>query len=122
MLARGPDRDDEEAQHYHDLFKGIPLRRLDTAHGVSFQEGFGKPVSIGIAADPPEAESMQAGPTIRSSSTCPVCGEATVDDNRVPASVQPEFKNGFSYLLGVWVHPACLQACPVVSAQRGVPW
>ena len=112
---------DADRERFWALYRGITLRLLTAAPAIELSHPFGEPVRVGIAQDPLEADQLLPEPIPRQPS-CAVCGSLAEVGQRLPASLQPEFANGFSYQVGVWVHPECLARCPDTGEQRGVPW
>jgi hypothetical protein len=106
------------------LYRGITLRQLPGPPRIPLPSPgtWGEPVRVGIASDPTEADRYLPEPIPRHSEACPVSGVVTVRGDRLPASLQPEFGNGVSFQVGVWVHAACLERCQDTGQQRGVPW
>jgi L-lactate dehydrogenase complex protein LldF len=109
---------DPDREQWVALFQGIKLRLLPGPPAIPLSMT-GLPLKrVGIAEDPPEMAKQH----FRGSDTCPVCGKSTSEGSRIAASLQPEFVNGMDYLEGVWVHPSCLESCPMTDEQRGIPW
>jgi hypothetical protein len=100
----------------------MPHRRLlappKVAVSDSFVASFGKIVSVTISADP----AAYSEKNWRQSEVCPVCGTTTAGKDRLAASLHPTFENGFSYGLGVWVHPSCFENCPDAEEPTPIPW
>ncbi len=87
--------------------------RIDLGQFLPGQSATG----VTIAADPVEFASR----VHRTSDVCPVCGSPTIDENRLGASLDVPFRNG-SLGIGVWVHPACFEACEDTGIPARIPW
>jgi hypothetical protein len=102
--------------------RGITLRVLPRPPAIPIPGDFGPLARVGIARDPDELESLLGSPAYGLGPQCPVCGNTTEGHQRLRGSLQPEFVSGPSFLMPVWIHPTCLEACPDTGEQRGVPW
>ncbi len=59
---------------------------------------------------------------------CPICGRATNDMDRCPATLHPILNFGnelgtrtlASY--GIWTHISCLRSCPQLGEPSPIPW
>lgn len=80
--------------------------------------GCGELASATISEDPPQFSAKMW----RQSDLCPVCGMTTVGSQRLPGTLHPTFSNGYDFLLGVWVHRACFESCPLVDEPAPIPW
>ena len=101
--------------------RGITSRSLPGPSAVAFHPQFGTPTSVAISPDPDELEAL-LGPIGSREVMCPVCGATTEGAHRLQASLEPQFAKGLSFLVPVWVHPACLERCADTGKQRGIPW
>jgi hypothetical protein len=116
-----PNRYDAVRAEIDHVCRGITSRALPGPSAVAFHPQFGAPTSVAISLDPVELETL-VGDVVSRDVVCPVCGGTTEDGPRVRASLEPEFSKGLSFLVPVWVHPACLEACADTGRQRGIPW
>jgi len=113
------EAEEGERERIYASYRGIKRRLLKTPSHIPLDPNghFGQPTRVAIALDPESAKDFYRGSTF-----CPVCGKPTDAENRVAASLEPEFANGFSYLIGVWAHPDCFARCEGTDEQRGIPW
>jgi hypothetical protein len=99
--------------------KGITLRQLVRPPALKLNKSLGSLRRVCIARDPIEIDELMA-PKRRP--TCALCGKTTEEGpERIPASVQPEFENGMSYIECVWVHLMCYEECTETREPRGAP-
>jgi len=110
------DREEWEAAWGARIDRTLPNGcKLDLSHSAGSLD---KPVRVTIAVDPPQfAERVWRGAQI-----CPVCGESTLNLPRTGASLDVGYESGFGCFIGVWVHQACLDCCPVIGAAAHIPW
>jgi hypothetical protein len=78
----------------------------------------GEFVSYTISEDPPHF-SDRVG---RESEYCPICGEWTAGEERLPATLHPRWASGLSVGLWVWVHRTCFESCPDTGDPAPIPW
>jgi hypothetical protein len=116
-----PDRDDAVRAEIDRVCRGITSRALPGPSAVALHPQFGAPSSVAISHDPVELESL-TGDVANREIVCPVCDATTEDGPRIRASLELEFSKGLSFLVPVWVHPACLERCAETGKQRGIPW
>ena len=113
----GKDREDWD-RHW----RAMPHRRLSlppkAGVGVDVLGGFGEPISYTISQDPPEFCDRIG----RESERCPICGEQTAREERLPACLHPRWASGLSIGFGVWVHRACFMNCPDTDEPAPIPW
>jgi hypothetical protein len=109
---------EQEWERFRQTFRGIKRRLLPSLAHIEADQQLGTIRRAFISPDPPEA----AHRLPRMSSSCPVCGDTPASDERVAASIEPEYERGISVMIGAWTHPACLAACVETQDDRGVPW
>jgi len=113
---------DEGREGWDRAWRGGPQRGLPGPPEVGVDgdllRRFGEPTSVTVSEDPPEF----ADRVWRASERCPVCGRTTAGSARVAASLNLTGARGRCVGVGVWVHRACFEACPVVEGPAPVPW
>jgi hypothetical protein len=102
-----------------DLCQGIMLCELPGRCAVGLAPSLGVPSRVRIALDPMEFDTLIPARRI---DHCPVCGLVTTGADRLPASLHPEYSNGFNFLQPVWVHHSCFELCTETDEPRGIPW
>jgi len=112
------DESDREWEHFRDTFRGIKRRILPSLAHIENDRQLGPIRRAFISSDPPGAEHRLP----RTSPVCPVCGLTPAIEERVAASVEPEYETGFNVMFGAWAHSHCIAACPQTPEDRGVPW
>jgi hypothetical protein len=80
--------------------------------------GQGEPLVWTISLDP----WIDADGNPRGSTTCPICGIATLADSRRAATLHPIWSSGLRVGIKVWVHPACFERCQESVEPTPVPW
>jgi hypothetical protein len=109
---------DEEWEALRETFRGIKRRVLPSPAHLPADDRLGPIERAYISEDPPGAAEV----LVRTLESCPVCGTAVSLEERVAASVEPEFAANLSVMIGAWAHPACLANCEETADERGVPW
>ena len=113
--------DDIDRDKFDDVWRSMSHRRLLTPPMVDVQGGtttLGEAVTVTISEDPPQYAHIMT----RRSEICAVCGATTVETIRLPVSLHPTFANGYTFMLGAWVHTACFEACPITDERTPIPW
>jgi hypothetical protein len=54
--------------------------------------------------------------------SCPICGAATVGNERTCISVNPVFAKIPNLCFGAWAHTSCLENCPITDKPTPIPW
>jgi hypothetical protein len=112
----------EDRAEWDRLWRMMPHRRLPSppkaVSRVSPLDRLGDAVSCSISQDPPQFRDRMW----RESDRCPICGERTSDQDRLPATLHPRWESGFNVGLGVWVHRACFEGCPDMAEPAPIPW
>src|SRR5260370_38406879 len=78
--------------------------------------GLGKEILATISEDPPQF----ADQIWRESDICPVCGESTKGQARVPALLDVTFEGNLKIGIGVWAHSSCYATCPDTGEKAGI--
>jgi hypothetical protein len=115
--------DGDDRAEWNRAWASMPHRRLLTLPRIDVAAALGlgceAVVSLTISEDPPQFSAN----SWRQSDICPVCGATTVGTQRAPATLNPMFANGISYLaFGVWVHRPCFESCPAAGEPAPIPW
>jgi hypothetical protein len=114
--------DSEDREEWDRQWRAMPHRRMSSLPkagvGSDVLGGFDEPVSYTISQDPPEFCDRIG----RESEHCPICGERTAGEDRVPASLHPRWASGLSIGFGVWVHRGCFMNCPDTGEPTPIPW
>ena len=112
---------EEEQAQVRSMYYGIKRRELPGGSKLPVDPTgeCGELKRLTISPDPPEAPDWIS---VYRKDTCPVCGAAAETSDRQPASLEPNFASGLSFLIPVWVHRMCLDQCPESNDQRGIPW
>jgi hypothetical protein len=92
--------------------------RLPAGCKLDLRLNFGQPISVTISEDP----SQFADRNFRESEICPVCGESTKGQSRVPATLDVTFDGNLRLGIGVWAHRSCYEKCPDTGEKAGIPW
>jgi hypothetical protein len=120
--AGGASPDGGDRAESDRLWRMMPHRRLASppkaVSRVGLLDRLGDPVSWSISQDPPQFSDG----IWRESERCPICGERTSDQDRLPATLHPRWESGFTVGLGVWVHRACFERCPDKGEPAPIPW
>jgi hypothetical protein len=113
----GKDREDWDRS-----WSAMPHRHLSSPPKTDLSgdmlSRFGHPVSFTISQDPPQFCDL----AWRESEYCPICGERTFAEERLPASLYPRWASGLRVGLGVWVHRTCFANCPDTGSPAPIPW
>ncbi|WP_422931759.1 hypothetical protein [Singulisphaera sp. PoT] len=115
-------KDEDDREDWDRSWSAMPHRRLLSAPRIKLSadplRGGGTLVSCTISLDPPQYSDRG----YRESDRCPICGEGTKAGDRLPASLRPVWTTIANIGIGVWVHPACFEACPEIEGPAPIPW
>jgi hypothetical protein len=122
MPATFESLDGDDRTKWNRAWAEMPCRRLTSPPGFGVDcdllSGFGEPISGAISEDPPQFRDR----VWRESERCPICGGSTVGVDRLAATIHPRWPNGLRVGIGVWVHPACFERCPMADEPAPIPW
>jgi hypothetical protein len=114
--------DGKDRAEWDRAWRAMPHRRVATlaelGGGGNLIGRFGQPESATLSLDPPRFVER----VWRESECCPVCGGSTAAADRLPASLHPQWANGLSVGIGVWVHRTCFESCAVADEPTPIPW
>lgn len=121
--AKDHSVDHKGREEWDRSWRAMPHRRLSFPPKVRLRSDptggrYGEPVAFTISQDPPEF----CDRVWRESERCPICGERTVGEERLTASLHPTWANGLSIGVGVWVHRTCFERCPNAGEPAPIPW
>ena len=86
--------------------------------GGRFKMDLGDVIAVTLTVAPVDyAESLYIEDEI-----CPICGVATVGDDRTRISVNPGFATIPNLAFGAWAHSSCLDNCPIISDSTPILW
>jgi len=93
--------DEQEWERFRETFRGIKRRVLPSLAHVENNGQLGPIHHAFISHDPPGAEDRLP----RVSPSCPVCGFNPTAEERVAASIEPEYERGLIVMIGAWAPP-----------------